>query len=198
MADVRTHAHQVQVHPLRQHEGGIKVVYPQSGPSSTQVPFLIYTILGISAYIIQQIWISFVYALHVHAGSSSGRRRTGWRDAANSGRFNLSRFGYRTNTGIPAVPHLQSGYRTSGLCDRLSYDRIHGVRGNRAHGTIVDVVGTEPHPKSKGTYTGWAGWSKAAFGWHGRVRGAEDKRCRTDHRRQSSRCTREQDLWCSR
>ena len=39
MADVRTHAHQVQVHPLRQHEGGIKVVYPQSGPSSTQVPF---------------------------------------------------------------------------------------------------------------------------------------------------------------
>ncbi|CAN6981122.1 unnamed protein product [Brassica oleracea var. botrytis] len=37
MADVRTHAHQVQVHPLRQHEGGIKVVYPQSGPSSTQV-----------------------------------------------------------------------------------------------------------------------------------------------------------------
>ncbi|KFK37622.1 hypothetical protein AALP_AA3G007200 [Arabis alpina] len=45
MADVRTHSHQVQVHPLRQHEGGIKVVYPQSGtgtgtgtgPSSTQV-----------------------------------------------------------------------------------------------------------------------------------------------------------------
>ncbi|CAG7881906.1 unnamed protein product [Brassica rapa] len=37
MADVRTHAHQVQVHPLRQQEGGIKVVYPQSGPSSTQV-----------------------------------------------------------------------------------------------------------------------------------------------------------------
>lgn len=44
MADVRTHSHQVQVHPLRQHEGGIKVVYPQNGPSSTQVPFN-YTIL---------------------------------------------------------------------------------------------------------------------------------------------------------
>ncbi|CAH8258923.1 unnamed protein product [Arabidopsis lyrata] len=37
MADVRTHSHQLQVHPQRQHEGGIKVLYPQSGPSSTQV-----------------------------------------------------------------------------------------------------------------------------------------------------------------
>ncbi|KAG7575559.1 Oleosin [Arabidopsis thaliana x Arabidopsis arenosa] len=37
MADVRTHSHQLQVHPQPQHEGGIKVLYPQSGPSSTQV-----------------------------------------------------------------------------------------------------------------------------------------------------------------
>ncbi|KAL1211284.1 Oleosin 5 [Cardamine amara subsp. amara] len=37
MADVRTHSHQLQVRPVPAHEGGIKVVHPKSGPSSTQV-----------------------------------------------------------------------------------------------------------------------------------------------------------------
>ncbi|VVA96051.1 unnamed protein product [Arabis nemorensis] len=37
MADVRTQSHQLIVHPQRQHEGGIKVLHSQSGPSSTQV-----------------------------------------------------------------------------------------------------------------------------------------------------------------
>ncbi|XP_010524296.1 PREDICTED: oleosin 5 [Tarenaya hassleriana] len=37
MADVRTQPHQLQVHPQRQHEGGVKTLLPQRGPSATQV-----------------------------------------------------------------------------------------------------------------------------------------------------------------